>query len=173
MRDQIIGTRLIAIVTVVLIASGIGPPIATACETLAAYNGSDLIYARCRIPDCDQRRAPDPPFTPGLPGIGNMYCAPTSAVDVMAYLATQGFPTILPGPGYWGPEVGFPPFRQYNTMTSMIQTMGVFMGTSATDGTYAGPATTGIKFWLSAAGVGNLFTVNSYTASGFYSPIFA
>ena len=138
------------------------------CQPLTFYDGVSFNYVRCQIPDVDQRRSPDPPFTPGLPGGGGMYCVPTSALNFMAYLANQGFPTVAPGPGDWGPEPGFPPFAQYNAMTTAISLMGGLMGTDATNGT--GDGSPGIKKWLAGAGVGEQFTASLFYATGNYSP---
>ena len=90
-----------------LISGASSPAAGGACQPVTAYDGPSLEYVRCEIPDLDQRRNPDPPFTPGLPNGGLMYCVPTSALDFMAYLANQGFPTVAPGPGTGAPSPAF------------------------------------------------------------------
>jgi hypothetical protein len=147
--------------------------LAVPCQTTTAFNGSSLAYVRCQIPDLDQRREEVQPFTPGLPNNGSMYCAPTAALDLMTYLANQGFPSVMPGPGSWGPEPWFPPFANYNTITANLSVMGALMGTSPTGGTGGAGASNGLSMWLAASGVGGSFTVGSWAASGAYSPTFS
>ena len=51
---------------------------------------TDELHFDVSIPgmlDFDQKRAEDSPHTDGLPGGGAMYCAPTAAMDLFAFLA--------------------------------------------------------------------------------------
>jgi hypothetical protein len=141
------------------------------CSAEKFYNGTTFRYSICNVSDLDQRRDELPPFTAGLPNGGKMYCAPTSAMNWMTYIANHGYPGIMPGPGYWGPEPG-PSQPQYNTITSALAQMGSLMGTDPVDGTKGG-MDSGIEAWLgSFYGVGD-FVVCSFVASGSYSPVFA
>jgi hypothetical protein len=170
--------RMVAICSAALVtatAVALAAPVTAAadtCTSTTAYNGSDFNYTRCNIPDLDQRRAEDSPWTPGLPNGGAMYCVPTAAMDMMAYLASQGFPTVAPGPGYWGPESGWPPQPQYNKITNNIADMGALMGTDPVKGTSTGPARDAIAAWLASAGLGDQLMVSSFSAYGFYTPTF-
>ena len=143
------------------------------CSAEKFYNGTTYRYSICHVTDLDQRREELPPFTVGLPNGGKMYCAPTSAMNWMTYIANHGYPGIMPGPGYWGPES--PPNQpQYNTMTSALAQMGSFMGTDPTDGTGGGEGQFGIQLWLgSPANLAGDFIVSYYAASGSYSPVFS
>ena len=146
---------------------------AEVCSAEKFYNGTTYRYSICHVTDLDQRREELPPFTVGLPNGGKMYCAPTSAMNWMTYIANHGYPGIMPGPGYWGPES--PPNQpQYNTMTSALAQMGSFMGTDPTDGTGGGEGQFGIQLWLgSPANLAGDFIVSYYAASGSYSPVFS
>jgi hypothetical protein len=164
---------LAAAAAAVAFAASAPQALAAPCQTVTAFNGSALAYVRCQIPDLDQRREEVQPFTPGLPNDGKMYCAPTAALDLMTYLANQGFPSVMPGPGSWGPEPWFPPYANYNTITANLSAMGALMQTSPTGGTGGDGVWNGLAGWLATAGVGSSFTVSSWAASGPYSPTFS
>ena len=141
------------------------------CTTQKSFDGSLLHYSLCTVPDIDQRRVASEPFTPGLPNGGAMYCAPTSAMNWMAYIANHGYPGILPGPGNWGPETGMVQ-PQYQAMNVFLHQMGDLMDTDPVTGTDAGGAKFGMQVWLdSLLPIGD-FVVSSYQADGVYSPYF-
>ena len=75
-------------------------------QALGDYAG----YAITNMPDIDQRRTTIEPLTLGLPKDGAMYCVPTAAMNLTAYIANHGFPGVGPGPGNWqlGPTPGKP-----------------------------------------------------------------
>jgi hypothetical protein len=172
-----IGTRTVllaalAALSLVLLHSS-GRAVAGSCTTTNTVDGSNWNYTRCQVPDVDQVRAEDAANQIwGLPNNGLMYCAPTAAVNFMAYLADQGFPTVSPGTGYWGPETSWPPQPQYTKMTSALATMGASMGTDPYNGTSGAGALLGIDAWLTSSGEGWNFVVSDYNATGFYSPLF-
>jgi hypothetical protein len=160
-----------ALILVVLQAPG--SAVAGSCTTTTAVNGSNWNYTRCQIPDVDQVREEDAINQVwGLPNNGLMYCVPTAAANFMAYLANQGFPSVSPGPGYWGPESFWPPQPQYTKMTNALKTMGALMGTDPYGGTGGAAAMWGIAIWLGGSGQGWNFVVSDYNASGFYAPQF-
>ena len=121
----------------------------------AASAGDDLCNPGlpASVPDLDQVRAPGPGI-PGLPGNGTQYCVPTCIMNIMKFLASNGYPDLDPGTGSWqNPAV-------YNTYTQHLADMGVLMGTSPTDGTTTG-GSTGAQAWLDTRGGGGDITFTS------------
>ena len=58
----------------------------------ATYTDDSLFhYAIAHMPDLDQKRD-------GLPGDGSCYCVPTSAMNMIMYVANHGSPEVEPGP---------------------------------------------------------------------------
>lgn len=91
-----------------------------------------------QVPDFDQRRD-------DLMNLGRMYCAPTVAVNWMAYIANHGYPFINPGVGsqaFWH-SVG-----SYDDVTAMLVQMGQLMSTSSINGTSGSGAMAGYRDWL-------------------------
>jgi len=99
-------------------------------------------YAFCYpgVPDLDQTRNIGGNV---LPGSGEMYCAPTSAVDWMVNLYNEGITNVIPPP---------PNGNQYdyNYDTNLIDQMGsaAYMQTDPVNGTYGGPFQSGVINWL-------------------------
>lgn len=58
-------------------------------------------YLTLYMPDLDQRRAGD------LLNDGNCYCGPASESDLMAYIATHGFPEYDPGQADWQSDFNY------------------------------------------------------------------
>ncbi len=112
--------------TMLLLASGAAAGLAPA----RADDGCSIY--RVGMPDFDQvRRAAFPIM--GLPGNGAMYCAPTSATNMIGYLDRLGFPNFMGGDDWnWYSAGG------YTQSTISIQLMGAFMGTDPVDGTTNG-----------------------------------
>ncbi|MBX3110524.1 MAG: hypothetical protein KF857_00820 [Fimbriimonadaceae bacterium] len=88
-------------------------------------------FYRQGIPDYDQRRGV-------LPNDGNMYCVPTSYVDLARYMSDNGMSSM--SGGYWDDYVG---------NDGLIFLFGYLMATSATDGTYSHPAYNAFFTWTS------------------------
>jgi len=156
----------IAIASASLALSSLAAPAAMAdvCVASTVYSSSQSFnYQRCQMTDADQKRKANlATGTPGLPNDGNMYCVPTVALDLLAYIANHGYANVAPGSGWYGPEAGPPPHLQYNKMTSAIAQMGVLMNTSPNNGTGSAAAVSGIKQWLTNTGAAN-FTVTGFT----------
>jgi hypothetical protein len=113
---------------------------------VAWYDGvSQYQYNIVNVPDVDQRRG-DGPFTTALPGDGAMYCAPTAAMNWMAYIANHGYPQIGPGPGDW--QLSGPLHPEYNNMTNALASLGAKMYTDPATGTGDHDAKVGMQQWL-------------------------
>ncbi len=94
------------------------------------------------------------PYGNKLPGDGQNYCEPTSAVMSLFWLGSNGFTQITPAT-YLGQNDPY----TYN----LERLMGGLMQTSATQGTYDSAAIQGISDYLSAAGLSGAF---SYAYNG-------
>jgi hypothetical protein len=110
------------------------------CTPQSTINGSSFDYAICDLPDLDQVRQ-QTATTPGLPGNGHNYCAPTATMDAFAYFASHGVPTLRPGDKDWTDPAN------YNEMSKDIHALGNLMGTTAAAGTTDGYFD-GIDAWL-------------------------
>ncbi len=104
-------------------------------------NPNSFTYEISHMPDFDQRRM----AVPGIPGLannGSMFCVPTSATNVLAYIANHGFSTVPPGANNWTP--GDP--VDYDDITWFLGgDIGVKMSTSPTGGTSWGGWEFGMK----------------------------
>lgn len=110
------------------------------------YTDDDDFYVAIdNMLDFDQVRASDGASTPGLPGDGAMYCAPTSTMNMFAYLGMNGFPTLDPGDEDWYDTSSS---HKYNSITEAISDLGGLMGTTATGGTTSSGLYTGATQWL-------------------------
>jgi hypothetical protein len=111
-------------------------------DTHSYYNYTERLNGHydysVTMPDFDQVRA-------DLGNEGRGHCVPTSAVDVMAFLANHGHPEVMPGLGaqqdWSNPAV-------YDGVTGVISSMGGAMGTDPNKGTLAGNALNGLRHWL-------------------------
>jgi len=117
------------------------------------------------MPDIDQvRRAANTidgsPVT-GLDNNGFAYCVPASTLDIFLYLANNGYPSLMPGPGgYLGGNA------IYNTFTDHLVDLGQAMNTDPTTGTNHTNWSAAISSTLSDAGlVGSIITSSIYTTS--------
>ncbi|MFG0284013.1 MAG: hypothetical protein ACF8R7_06280 [Phycisphaerales bacterium JB039] len=138
---------------------------ATAALILAACAGARAqcdVY-RTHIPDFDQRRL-DSGGAHGLPDAGDMYCVPTSAINIMGYIANSGYPEILGGsPQFWQAD------EHYNYITDMIELMGALMDTDKDGGTTGDGHVAGLEDWITALAPGKFVVVRKST-SGAYAP---
>lgn len=97
------------------------------------YNNgaTDRMWGVHFMPDFDQVRSDFPiAGLDGLPGDGTMYCLPTCAANMAAYLTWRG---IGPWPASMNWTSNAP--AVYNTATAHIAQIGAWMSTSATEGT--------------------------------------
>lgn len=127
----------------------------------ASASGGTVDYDRryLGVPDFDQVRAPGGNVV-GLPGNGVNFCAPTAAINWMAFIANRGYPALNPGgPTNW--QVGTD--DRYNAATLWINQMGSssYMDTSATTGSLIGGVQNGTATWLSVPDGGDDFVVTS------------
>ena len=79
-------------------------------------NAGDYQYAAYDMPDFDQRRLN------ALPNNGNCYCGPAATGNLLAYIATHGFPEVDPGVPFlasWESDLN------YNAATNLLSTLGV------------------------------------------------
>ena len=111
------------------------------------------------LPDLDQFRSSEGSFA--LPGNGGAHCVPTSAINLMAYIANHGFPQVGPGPGNWQLQ------SKYFEAGLAILTMGQFMDTDPVDGTGGADGLDGLKSWLNGHPE---FTATTYSAASNYAP---
>ena len=79
-------------------------------------NSSDYIYAAYDMPDFDQQRLN------ALPNNGVCYCGPAATGNLLAYVATHGYPEVAPGVPFlasWESNVN------YNSATNLLSIIGV------------------------------------------------
>ena len=96
--------------------------------TTSYYNGgSDYSWHIEHMPDFDQKRDGLAVDANGVPG--GMYCVPTSSANLLAYMASHGFPSIGPEFADWEAE------EDYEEVTEFIDDLGDRMLTSGTSGT--------------------------------------
>jgi hypothetical protein len=124
-----------------------------------------LAWKTAGMPDLDQIRATTSTVA-GLPGDGTQYCGPTTAVNLLSYLARAGFRTGVDGTTDFAAPDG------YTAATDAIRAMGVEMPTSATGGTGVIEFVRTFENHLGrAAAVGTLHSEGgSYRSSGGHPP---
>jgi len=132
--------------------------IASANITTSYISSSQYSFKMTKVPDFDQRRN-------GLPLNGSVHCAPTSAINWMAYIANHGWSSLAPGPGDWKQPA------LYDTATTNILGMGLLMNTSSI-GSKMPNIVAGTKAWLSQSAVGGGFVVVAQWDAGFTWTLF-
>lgn len=110
------------------------------CTPADSVSGSTFDYSLCGLPDLDQVRK-QTTTTPGLPGDGYSYCAPTATMDALAYFASHGIPALRPGDMDWTDPAN------YNAMSADIEALGGLMKTDLT-GTAGANYDIGLGDWL-------------------------
>ena len=106
-------------------------------------------YLTMYMPDFDQQRLDD------LPNDGRCHCGPTMEADLLAWIATHGFPQYAPGQANWQSQAN------YDFATDIIDVITNELG-SFWDGTTGPCGTTQDEIFLNLqARVGDRFTVNS------------
>jgi len=112
------------------------------------------------MPDLDQSRTAAPGIQ-GLPSGGSNYCVPTATMNVMKYFANHGYPGLVPGPGPW---LGTP--ATYQSMTTALGFMGIYMNTHPDDGTSGTNAFNGVNQWFSDSGIaGDIVVTAKYVSN--------
>jgi hypothetical protein len=116
--------------------------------------------------DFDQIRSKDEPDTPGLPNDGLNYCVPTSAMDLFAFLANNGYPDLAPHEGNWSDETDL---DAYYEITDNIIDLGNLMNTDPYDGTYTTDWYDGLRAWLApySSGTRRLVASAFLSSSGY------
>jgi hypothetical protein len=111
---------------------------------------STKTFSYADMPDFDQKRAMGLDGAgvnhAGLPGNGEMYCGPTSAMDALGFLAAHGMASMAPGSHNWTSA------GNYETGTANIARMGTLMSTDAAKGTTQGNFEAGLSSWNTANG---------------------
>jgi hypothetical protein len=123
-------------VSILLLVKGIMPHPAYG-DIRGAVSGSEYKYKVTNLPDFDQVRKPLKYGTfklVGLPGNGTMYCVPTATLNLLAYIASHGFPEVTPGFGFWDVYST----ANYNKIGTALIDLGKRMYTGASDGTQKG-----------------------------------
>ena len=118
-----------------LVAAAFAPMHAGA-GIVAYYNGPTSFSAAITgMPDLDQFR--DSLLPDGNGNGGGMYCVPTSCVNLFAYAANNGFPSLMPGPGNWQAQ------SSYAIASLAIAVTASQMGTDPVNGTNGGGSIAG------------------------------
>ena len=122
----------------------------------------DWGYKINNMPDIDQRRD-HLGFVFGLPNKGAEYCVPTSAMNLLAYVASHGYPGVVPGDNDWtATNKG-----QYNEMSLFLLFLGGMMGTDPMKGTSGNGITNAMTVFLDPT----LFAVDNIYASKTFCPV--
>ncbi|MFK7960013.1 MAG: hypothetical protein AB8G96_05750 [Phycisphaerales bacterium] len=122
---------------------------------------SDYAISLSHMPDFDQRRRTDiPNGILGLANDGNMYCVPTSVLNVGAYLGIHGHPDAFPGNANWQSQA------EYNEVSLALALLGVLGNTSPTGGTNLNGMHTQMQYVVPL----NKFTVSTHGFSGVVGP---
>ena len=113
------------------------------------------------MPDFDQRRSMCSGI-PGLPFNGAMYSAPAATLNIAAYVANHGYPSVAPGVGIWATSLP----ATYNAATQNMLLLGEQMSTDPTSGTDIAGWIAGSKAWFNPL----LFSVSLQVRTTSYSP---
>jgi hypothetical protein len=111
---------------------------------LAPMAPADDNFSIFGIPDHDQRRQ-------ALPGKGGMYCAPTSAWNMLDFMRTHGVTSLKYHP--LDPTGTILAAQPYSSHDQRLALMGAFMNTDPTDGTYSNGVHNGLLSYLNMCGV--------------------
>jgi hypothetical protein len=98
------------------------------------------------LPDFDQRRSLgldlEGVFHTGLPGNGVSHCAPASALNILAFISSNGSPAMLGGDRDWASA------SNYDFVTQQMLNLGNAMGTTVEDGTGYSGWRSAMQNWL-------------------------
>lgn len=123
MRIHPVPAGIAALSSAVLVVAAGAEIIATNWDNPNTYG-----YLTLYMPDLDQRRLGD------LLNNGSCYCGPASESDLLAYVATHGFPEYAPGQADWQSEL------HYDDATEIMDEIRSQLGSFA-DGTGTGCGT--------------------------------
>ncbi|MCH2161563.1 MAG: hypothetical protein MK085_06775, partial [Phycisphaerales bacterium] len=88
------------------------------------YEADDLYtFVVYDMPDFDQKRLND------LPNDGACYCGPAASGNLLAYVATHGYPQVSPGIPFWH---DWENQLNYDKATSLLSNFGAACGTGPT-----------------------------------------
>lgn len=126
--------------------------------TLSGSASAQCNYFRYGVPDFDQRRST-------LASNGNNYCVPTSLVNWMGYLANHGLPNAMGhSSSNWASAA------EYATVTSRINSMGIYCDTDPDGGTVLSNSVEGVVDYMNARNIGYPFFVFGYVADDEWTP---
>ena len=134
------------------------------CFSLSSSAHADISFYILGIPDLDQKRQE-------LPGDGKMYCAPTSAYNLLEFMGTHGIPKLRntdldPGNFYLNSD----PYFGYDLR---IKRMGQYMKTSTSSGTNGANWTDGVRNYIEAAGKADSCVISYDLDEDFPTPMVA
>jgi hypothetical protein len=132
----------------------------TLCLALASLAVADDAFTLYGVPDHDQRRI-------ALPGKGGMYCAPTSAWNMLDFMRLHGVTSLKYLPS--DPSGSILAANKYIGHDMRIAAMGTFMNTDPTDGTNGDGLVGGLVSYLNMCNVPAL-VINYAKDDNFPSP---
>jgi hypothetical protein len=110
-------------------------------------NATSYSWSLTGVPDIDQVRGTDATH-PGLPNDGKMYCVVTAGMDLLTYLANNGFATGVAAKDWTLPG-------NYNEMTADLAALGSEMGADPAKGTSGTGFVNAMGARLASAGIGS------------------
>lgn len=132
LTSNVATTALTATVTLAMAA-----PAAAIDPVVGFWNApNDFGYSVSWMPDIDQSWG-------SLPNNGNMHCAPTACMNMLAFAAHWGVPTMDPGAGVWENDT----IGEQLDLADAIGDLGFLMGTGD-GGTGLTGTFTGLDLWI-------------------------
>ncbi|MBS0198410.1 MAG: hypothetical protein JSR77_16795 [Planctomycetes bacterium] len=120
--------------------------VALAAAAGLAHAGDPCTAVWHGLPDFDQRRGPgldlQNNYHLGLIGNGSSHCAPTSAMNMLGFIANNGYPQVMDGPRDWSSQ------QNYWFATDALRNLGNAMGTTVDGGTGFSGWKNAMQDWL-------------------------